>query len=224
MSTFVLVHGAWYGGWAWATVAQQLRDAGHDVHTPTLSGVGGHPDPATVDLHTHADDIVRLLDEHDLRDVVLAAHSYGGLVAREAADRRTDRIKELVMIDAWAGRDGDSLDSLAPEYFRAWVDSATSDGLIATPSASAVGVTDPDQVAWLEPRLRPQPRLTFSQPTQLSGAVDRIPTRAVVCVPGRMPFAEIAKSFGWPATEITSGHDALTVAPDRLSELLQHAG
>jgi pimeloyl-ACP methyl ester carboxylesterase len=223
MSTFVLVHGAWYGGWCWAHVARQLRDAGHEVHTPTLSGLGEHAGPgaAKVDLRTHVGDVGNMLIEHDLEDVVLVGHSYAGLVVREVADTLSDRVKELVLVDAWAGADGESLDSLAPAFFKDWVDSATTDGLIAVPPASSVGVVDPELAAWVEARLRPQPRLTFSQPTMLRGAVDNIPCRAIVCTPGGpMPFTEIAKGFGWPITEIASGHDVMTLAPDQLAELL----
>lgn len=223
MRTFVLVHGAWYGGWCWAHVARQLRDAGHEVYTPTLSGLGEHAghDAAQVDLRTHVGDVMDVLAEHDLEDVVLVGHSYGGLVVREAADHLSDRIRELVLIDAWVGADGESLESLAPGFFRNWIDSATTDGLIATPPASSVGVVEAELAAWIEARLRPQPRLTFSQPTRLTGAVGNIPCRAIVCAPGGpMPFAEIAEAFGWPIEYIESGHDVMTLAPDQLSELL----
>ncbi|MEV6889473.1 alpha/beta hydrolase family protein [Kribbella sp. NPDC051137] len=223
MSSFVLVHGAWYGGWCWTRVAQRLRDTGHDVFTPTLSGLGEQPEPGAeaIDLRTHAEDVLKVLVEYDLEDVVLVGHSYGGLVVREAADSLPDYVQELVLIDAWAGIDGQSLDSLAPAFFKAWIDSATSGGLIAVPPASSVGVVDPQQAAWLEDRLRPQPRLTFSQRTSLSGAVEDIPCRAILCTPhGPMPFAEFAQAFGWPTTEIASGHDVMTLAPDQLAELL----
>jgi hypothetical protein len=67
-----------------------------------------------------------------------------------------------MLVDAWAGPDGCSVDLLAPEVFRNWVDSATSDGMIATPPASMVGVTDPSIAAWLETQLTPQPRRTLA--------------------------------------------------------------
>jgi pimeloyl-ACP methyl ester carboxylesterase len=223
VSTFVLIHGAWYGGWCWERVAQRITDAGHRVYTPTLSGLGdrAHLSSPEVGLRTHVDDVLEVLIENDLQDVVLVGHSYGGLVVREAADRRPEAVKELVLVDAWAGRDGDSLESLAPAFFTAWIDASTTDGRIATPPASTVGVTDPEQAAWIEARLTPQPRRTFAQPTRLTGAVDGIPCRAIVCAPGGpMPFASFAKDFGWPITEITSGHDVMTLAPDELADNL----
>lgn len=127
------------------------------------------------------------------------------------------------MVDAWAGRDGDSIDSLAPEFFRDWVNSMTTDGAMALPPAAMLGVTDPADVAFVEPRLTPQPRLTFSEPTRLTGAVDQIPCSAVVCVPSRMPFGQWAKEYGWPATEIDSGHEVMVTAPDALTAALLEA-
>jgi pimeloyl-ACP methyl ester carboxylesterase len=223
MATFVLVHGAWYGGWCWRDVAAPLRAAGHQVLTPTLIGLGErrHELRHDVGLRDHVKDVVELLQVADLRDVVLVGHSYGGFVVREAADREPERIAELVLVDAWVGRDGDSIYGLAPEVFRKWIDGATADGVIAVPPASTVGVTEPDQVAWIEPQLTPHPRRTFADPTQLTGAVDGIPTRAVVCTPaGLIPFGEWARGFGWPTAELEAGHDVMTTAPAALAGIL----
>ncbi|HEU4946380.1 MAG TPA: alpha/beta fold hydrolase [Kribbella sp.] len=223
MTTYVLIHGAWHGGWCWDRVTERLVAAGHEVHAPTLTGLAERAELLTseVGLRTHAEDVSTFLREKDLHDVVLVGHSYAGLVVREAADRCHDRVGRLVMVDAWAGRDGESLDSLAPEFFRTWVDSVTVDGRIAVPPASSVGVTDPDDVALLEARLTPHPRRTFSEPTRLTGAVDAIPCQAVVCTPGGpIPFAAWAKDFGWPITELESGHDAMILQPAALADIL----
>jgi pimeloyl-ACP methyl ester carboxylesterase len=223
MANYVLVHGAWYGGWCWHDVAARMRRAGHQVLAPTLTGLGErrHEFRPDVGLGTHVDDVVGLLREADLRDVVLVGHSYAGLVVREAADREPARIAQLVLVDAWVGGDGVSIDSLAPDFFREWVDAATADGVIAVPRASMVGVTEPDQVAWLEPQLTPHPRRTFAEPTRLTGAVDAIPARAVVCTPGgRIPFGKWAREFGWRTAELEAGHDAMTTAPAALTEIL----
>ncbi|SEG97680.1 Alpha/beta hydrolase family protein [Nonomuraea solani] len=225
MTTYVLVHGAWHGGWCWRHVAARLREAGHEVHTPTLTGLGerAHLAGPEIGLRTHVDDLLGLLRYEDLRDVVLVGHSYAGLVVREAADRVPERISRITMVDAWAGEDGESLDDLAPAFFRDWIESATVDGLIPlSPGAAAtVGVTDPDQVAWLEARLTPQPRRTFSEPTRLSGAVDAIPCRAVLCTPGgAMPFEQLAEKHGWAATVLDVGHDAMVTAPEALTDNL----
>ena len=117
MATFVLVHGAWHGSWCWKRVRQALQDAGHDVFTPTLTGVGerSHLLSLHVNLETHIDDVVNLIRWEDLSDVVLCGHSYGGCVISGVADRVPDRIRALVYLDAFVLRDGQSLhDTLPP--------------------------------------------------------------------------------------------------------------
>jgi pimeloyl-ACP methyl ester carboxylesterase len=197
--------------------------AGHEVYTPTLTGLGerAHVVGPEIGLRTHVDDLLGVLTYEDLRDVVLVGHSYAGLVVREAADRMPERVSRITMVDAWAGQDGQSLEDLAPEFFRDWIESATVDGLIPPAPAAAVGVTEPDQVAWLEARLTPHPRQTFSEPTRLSGAVDAIDCRAVLCSPdGPMPFPHLAAENGWESTILHVGHDAMITAPQALAEIL----
>jgi pimeloyl-ACP methyl ester carboxylesterase len=226
MATFVLVHGAWQGGWTWRRVANGLRRAGHEVFTPTMSGAGerAHHTTPAIGLRTHVDDLVAVLTFEDLREVVLVGHSYAGLVVREAADRVPDRVARMVMVDAWAGRDGESVDDRAPRFFADWVGSATVDGLIAPPPPAALGVTEPADVAFLAPRLTPQPRRTFAEPTRLTGAADAIPTTAVVSAPGGpVPFAGWAAEFGWPTTTVESGHEVMVTAPGALTALLVSA-
>jgi pimeloyl-ACP methyl ester carboxylesterase len=223
VTTYVLVHGAWHGAWCWRDVAAPLRSAGHQVSIPTLVGLGERADEFRPDigLRDHVDDVVHTLEGADLGDVVLVGHSYAGLVVREAADRAPDRVARLVLVDAWAGPDGASIDSLAPAFFRNWVESVTEGGAIPVPAVRTVGVTDPQQVAWLESRLTPHPRRTFSDPTRLTGAVDAVPCRAVVCTPpGGIPFAGWAREFGWKTVELESGHDAMVTAPAALAGLL----
>ncbi|MFF4413025.1 alpha/beta fold hydrolase [Streptosporangium sp. NPDC001559] len=221
--TYVLVHGAWHGGWCWRHVAARLREAGHEVHTPTLTGLGerAHLAGPEIGLRTHVDDLLGLLGYEDLRDVVLVGHSYAGLVVREAADRVPERVSRIVMVDAWAARDGESLEDLAPAFFLDWIESVTVDGMIPPSSAAAVGVTDPDQVAWLEPRLTAHPRRTFSEPTRLTGAVDTIECRAVLCTPdGPMPFPRLAGEYGWAADVLDAGHDVMVTEPRALADIL----
>ncbi|WP_028651655.1 alpha/beta fold hydrolase [Nocardioides halotolerans] len=225
MSTFVLVHGAWHGGWCWDRVAGRLRHDGHEVLTPTLAGAeAGAPTASAVGLRDHVDQVVALLRDGDLRDVVLVGHSYAGLVVREVADREPDRVAELVLVDAWVGRDGDSLDSLAPEWFRTWIETNTSEGLIAIPAPGVVGITEADDIAWVEPLLTAQPRRTFSEPTRLTGAVDTVPCRAVVCSPGNgIPFRTWAEEVAGSVIDVETGHDVMVTEPEQLTRFLTRA-
>src|SRR5258705_413861 len=111
MATFVLVHGGGHGGWCYQRVAPLLRAAGHDVYTPTLTGLGerAHVLRADLDLDFHVGDIVNVLHFDDLRDVILVGHSYGGMVITGVADRATDRVGKLVYLDAATPKNGESL-------------------------------------------------------------------------------------------------------------------
>jgi pimeloyl-ACP methyl ester carboxylesterase len=115
MATYVLVHGGAHGGWCYQRVAGILRSEGHDVYTPTMTGVGerSHLVSADVDLDLHVRDVAAVLHYEDLRDVILVGHSYGGMVITGVADRATDRIGLLVYLDAATPVNGQSLVDVA---------------------------------------------------------------------------------------------------------------
>ena len=115
MATFVIVHGAWSGGWAWGDVARALRAAGHEAFTPTLSGLGErvHLASPAIDLDTHVLDVVNLLRYERLERVVLVGHSYGGMVISGVAERVPEWIDRLVYLDAFVPRDGESAEAIA---------------------------------------------------------------------------------------------------------------
>src|SRR3954466_725867 len=121
MSTFVVVHGGFGGGWEWTPVARRLRARGHHVVTPTLTGMGERAHLAGVDvtIDTHVQDIAAVIEMEDLTDVVLCGHSYGGVPVTGAADRVPERLRLLIYIDALVPRDGESALNLLPEWFRA---------------------------------------------------------------------------------------------------------
>ncbi len=120
MATFVLVHGAAVGGWCWRWVTPFLRDAGHTVFTPTLTGLGErvHLASPEVDLETHIDDIVNVLHFEDLTDVVLVGWSYGGMIVAGAADRAPERVGHVVYFDSDVPRDGDTSAPHSTHAFR----------------------------------------------------------------------------------------------------------
>ena len=215
MTTYVLVHGAWHGDWAWERVTPLLTAAGAHVVTPDLTH------DRDVGLADHADEVAAVLDTVADPDVVLVGHSYAGLVVRQAADRRPDRVAHVVLVDGWAGPDGASLTDLAPAAFTARVTAAANaDGLIPPPAPAAFGVTDPDDAHWLGQRLRAHALRTFTEPTRLTGAVDRIPGTGVHCVPETFPFARFAADLGYRAVPVDGPHDVPLTDPRRVADVL----
>ena len=108
MATFVVAHGAWSSGWAWKKMRPLLRAAGHEIFTPSYTGLGerSHLSSPDVTLETHIQDIANVLFYEDLTDVVLIGHSYGGMVATGVADRASERIRQVIYLDAFVPRDG----------------------------------------------------------------------------------------------------------------------
>ncbi|MBC6462507.1 alpha/beta fold hydrolase [Actinomadura sp. HBU206391] len=229
MSTFVLVHGAWHGGWCWDRVAPLLRAAGHEVHAPTLTGLSerAHLLSPQVGLDTHVEDIVRLLDVLALRDVVLVGHSYAGQIVTAVADRRPEAIATRVHLDAFVGVDGEAARDLLPETVaHHWAESAAGAGfgwLVPVRSLSVLGVTEQADVDWLTPRLTPHPWKTYTDPLRLTGAVDDVPAAFIECVTWMRVFqgqAERARERGWPVHDLDTGHEAMVTAPKALADVL----
>src|SRR5437016_3553063 len=116
MATFVLVQGAWLGGWYWKRVRRRLQEAGHDVFTPTLTGLSDRSHLLTrdVNLDMHIQDVVNLIQWEELSDIVLCGHSYGGCVVTGVADRVPDRIRALIYLDAFVLAGGENLAQHVP--------------------------------------------------------------------------------------------------------------
>lgn len=226
---FVLVHGAWHGGWCWDRVAPLLRAEGHAVHAPTLTGLSerAHLLTPRVGLDTHVEDVVGLIDELDLRQVVLVGHSYAGQIATAVADRRPDAVACKVHLDAFVGDDGEAARDLLPEQVaRHWAEAAETKGdgwLVPVRSLAVLGVEDPADVAWLTPRLTAHPWRTYTDPLRLTGAGESVPSAFIECVSWMRVFsgaAERARQRGWPVYELETGHEAMVTAPRELAEVL----
>ncbi|MEU8619186.1 alpha/beta hydrolase family protein [Streptomyces sp. NPDC048623] len=222
MTTFVLVHGAWHGPWAWDRVVPLLHAAGARTLTPDLNGPGDRG------LHDDAGAVVAALDAAVGEEVVLVGHSYAGLVVREAADARPHAVGHIVLVDGWAGPDGAALVDLAPEAFVSAVESAArtrGDGRrIPAPPPAAFGITDAAAADRLAARLVPQPLRTFTEPTRLSGAVDRVPGTAVHCRPRTYPFDRFGRDLGYRTRALDGPHDVMLVRPDPLARMLLEVG
>ena len=229
--TFVLVHGAWHGGWCWSRVASILRGRGHSVFAPTQTGLGerSHLLSKSIDLEVFIADIANVLKWEDLNDVVLVGHSFGGNATSGVADRMRDRIRRLVYLDAVVLEDGQSVFGQLPKDVveaRTKAAQQTSGGLsIPAPPPSAFGITDAAQAQSVASRLTPHPFNTYVSPLKLENKVGNdLPTSYIVCTdPIYKPLEATrnwVKAAGWKMIEIRSGHDAMVIAPERLAELL----
>lgn len=234
MATYVLIHGAGHGGWCWKRVAIRLQAQGHLVYAPTLTGLGdrSHLLSDAVDLGMHIADVVNVLEFEDATNVILVGHSYGGAVITGAADRELPRIGQLVFLDAAQPRDGESAFDLSSD-FRRFIEAGvrTVDGIDLalwpdSPEVTALyGVTDPGDLAWMQPRLRPHPLKTFAQKLRLSNssAVFAIPRTNINCTPTLQQSDAGSRARALDADrvwEIDCGHDAMIVKPAEIAEML----
>ncbi|CAN5308054.1 alpha/beta hydrolase [soil metagenome] len=222
--TFVLVHGAWGGGYAFKDVENRLRADGHEVHRVTLTGQGerAHLYSPDITLSTHVQDVVNTILYEDLHNVVLVGHSYGGMVITGVADQVPDRISRLIYVDA-----------LLPENGESWSTAVHGD-LIVKPDAN--GYLTPD---WLVPGEAPphdvpQSAKTATEPLILKheDLTRKIPgTYLLLIDPGKKaeedrfyPFYERAKARGYALMSMESGHNAQRTKPAELVEMLEKAG
>ncbi|KAI9030288.1 putative esterase [Hyaloraphidium curvatum] len=239
--TFVLVHGAWHGGWCWRQTARILSSRGHSVFTPTNTGLADRSHllealGPKITLDTFVTDIVNLLHFEDLKDVTLVGHSFGGAVISGVADRARERIRRLIYLDSLILEGGISpLDSLGPEVKRHRTELAmqTSGGLsLPPPNAEALGIHDPELGRLVESKLTPHPFATYDTPLNIKGPVGNgLPATYITCIDpiypplsGSRAFAKEASSRGWRLAEIATGHDAMITAPVELADLLEKEG
>jgi pimeloyl-ACP methyl ester carboxylesterase len=223
-TAFVLVHGAWCGGFIWRGVADRLRAAGHRVFTPTLTGLADRSHLLTpdVDLATHVADVVNLVRWEGLSEIVLVGHSYGGMVINgvaEALARAPDGgvIRSIVFLDAFAPRDGESVSTIAAPM----ADVFAAD---AVPFPFA-GLTDPA----FEALTTPHPGKCFREPARVTGAVEAISARTYVIATGQpTPWfvaagERLRAAPGWAVRELACGHATMLDMPEETAQLLADA-
>ena len=230
MATFVVAHGAWSAGWAWKKMRPLMCARGHEFFTPTYTGMGerSHLAHEDIDLDTHIADVIGLLKFEDLRNVILLGHSYGGMVATGVADRAGDRIAQLVYLDAFAPRDGQSLLDLQTEENRQRVREGArkEGGGWRIPPKPTPPDTSPEDLAWVSAHRMPQPLKTFEQKIRLTGAVDKLPRTYIYCKisrPGDVfrQFRDRASTEkGWKCIDIDASHSPNVTAPEALAKIL----
>ena len=235
MGIYVLVHGAWQGGWCWKKVRAPLQEKGHSVFTPTLTGLGErvHLANPAVNLTTHIQDIVHMLEYEDLHDVVLVGHSYGGMVITGVADRARERIAHLVYLDAFLPKNGQSLQSIGNTVNE---NTLSSDGLHVRPMPQHVqennlfGVTDPRDIEWMRPRISMQPVQTLTEPLSLARTDPHLRRSYILASEGIMgTFRAFATSLQndpqWRVyTLLGGGHQVMITKPQELADLLHEIG
>ena len=224
MAKFVLVHGSWHGSWCWKRVRSALQQAGHEVFTPTLTGVGerSHLLSRSVDLETHTLDVLNVIRWEELDDFVLCGHSYGGMVVAGVADLIPERIRSLVFLDAFVPEQGQRLTDFVP-----MPDDQLVDGWKVPPmSAQAFGVNAADR-PWVDRQCTMHPVACFQKPVQLTGGLARVRRVSYIYASGWAgdqspfrPFYLKAKKRGWSVSEIDSGHDVMLDQPTALAKLL----
>jgi pimeloyl-ACP methyl ester carboxylesterase len=209
-----------------------LRAAGHQVFTPTLTGLGErlHLLTRDVGLDTHVQDVLGVLEYEDLSDVVLVGHSYGGMVITAVAERAAERLAHLVYLDAFVPRDGQSqMDLLGPEFLALFQEQARLHGdgwKLPSFPPERFGVTKQEDLAWVRPRLGLHPLKTKLDKVGLANSdAAKIGRTYIYCSqPAIGPFGQFAEraraEAGWRYWELATGHDAMVTEPERLSELL----
>jgi len=167
--TFVLVHGAWHGGWVWRDVAPALRAMGHTVTTPTNTGLGErkHLLNDRADLETHVEDIVSHIEMENLHDIDLVGWSYGGMVTTGVLARVKDRIRSMIYLDAFVPEDGKALvDYVDPDTRAIFDKGKAADESLPPVPFEVFGVKNPEVVKFAGPRLARQPWRSFYQPVK----------------------------------------------------------
>jgi pimeloyl-ACP methyl ester carboxylesterase len=223
MTSYVLIHGAWSGAYRWKFVRPLLQAAGHEVFTPSLTGLGDrvHLTSPAINLNTHIEDIVNLVECEDLRDIVLVGHSYGGMPVTGAADRLAERIAHLVYVDAFLPSDGQSCWDLGG--------ARPAEGEWRVPPHEL----PPDQIAAM-PGPRPdQPAATLAEPVRLTVPLEqRDFSRTYIKAtadprrepPRRSPFYDaadrVSKDPRWRYVELDAGHAIPWTHPRALADIL----
>lgn len=240
MANFVLVHGAWHGGWCWQRVQQPLARQGHRVHAVTLTGVGerAHLLSSAITLETHIADVAGVIDAEELHDVVLAVHSYAGMIGTAIADRMGSRLRHLVYVDAVVPRPGESWSSTharAVREARLAGAAGSDDYSLAAPDPNNYGLQG-DDYAWVKRRLTAHPGHTYEATLDFDPQrVAAVPRTFVDCVRPALPTIDAIRprmadpqfwggawrgGAGAQVVELPTGHDPMVTMPAELAQVL----
>ena len=234
MATFVLVHGGGHGGWCWSRLKPFLHAAGHNVFTPTLTGLAERAAERTAEtnLSTHIADVIAVFENNDIEAAILLGHSYGGMVITGAADRLGSRVSQLVYLDAPHPRSGEALiDTMPSAEERLMQGVEVLDGvpltLFPNPETLAVvyGLTDPVDAEWAMQYLTPHPLACFVEPLELAdeAAFLNIPRASIDCANTlslrTSTLIERIETCN-PRYVFDTGHDLMITEPRKLADIL----
>ncbi len=224
--TYLLIPGAWMGAWVWESVTNGLRKLGHDVYSVTLSGLAEGDDSVNVGLATHVNDVLALLQEEDLRNVILVGHSYSGIVAGQVADRAPDRVAHTVYVDAFLPHDGQSMLDAFDEAQRAdeLRQIAEHDGRWPAPdvegAADGQGLTT-EQAEWLVARLVDHPGRTVSEAAVLQRPLAAQRATYIACsFEESEDVAAMRNEPTWTFRSLDAGHWPMVSMANELVALL----
>ncbi len=240
MANFVLVHGAWHGGWCWRRVVQSLVAAGHRAHAVTLTGLGErvHLMSPAITLETHITDVADAIAAEEMDEVVLAVHSYAGMIGTAIADRQPGRLRHLVYVDAVVPKPGESWSSTqssATREARLAAAAASPDFSFPPPDPAVYGMQGEDH-AWLKRRQTPHPGHTYQAALDFDPKrVAAVPRTFVSCTQPALATIDTirlrmadrrfwdgawAGGGGARVAELRTGHDPMVTAPDDLTRIL----
>jgi pimeloyl-ACP methyl ester carboxylesterase len=231
--TYMLLHGAWHGAWCWRLVADDLRARGHNVFTPTQTGVGErrHLLSRDITLDVFIADLTNVFEMEELQDVILVGHSFGGLPISGVADRMPERIRHLVFLDSTILENGQTPFSVLPPDVvaerRRQVAGEGNGVAIPVPKVDAFGVpADHPRADWVRRHLTPHPVstyesvLTLAYPVGNGGPHTYIHCTDPVYEPLENVRQWVKRQKGWQWQEIATGHDAMVTAPSELARIL----
>ncbi|MGH8148740.1 MAG: alpha/beta fold hydrolase [Steroidobacteraceae bacterium] len=233
MATYVLVQGAWVGSLYWRPVAHALRKAGHEVYTPTLTGLGErkHLLSRQIDLNTHIQDVLGVIDEEDLSDLVLVGHSYGGMVVTGVADAVPEKIASLVYLDAFVPENGQALLGIVPTG-PGTVQASPLPGaewLAPPPPVDAFGEPSEAVRAFAARKMSAHPVACFTQALSLTGGIDRIRRKTYIYCNDPQPttftpfYEKLRNRPGWTVHTLACTHMVQSDMPQELTALLLRA-
>jgi pimeloyl-ACP methyl ester carboxylesterase len=231
MANFLLIHGSWHGGWCWERVVPILKERGHNVWAPSLSGMGELAGEATAmtGLTTHVKQMSEFILGGDLKNLTVVGHSYSGCVLVGTAERVPDRISHLVYLDALVPDHRQSAFDLMPGAEGGFVHmmrSSGSDFLVPPIAPQELGVTEPADAKWVRSHLTPMPILTHREKVDApQRKAAKIPSTYIECLQFGLGagFAAQARRDGWRVLESDSGHDVMVTNPRGLVALLEKA-